>query len=128
MSFDRVWLSIYFASVSVMLVAAVFALAMRSMCRAPMVLDFVSSLTRDSTYFEGPHKNSTEGGAQRARRLGSIRVMVNMDSFTLNALYQRRRLATLVWKVSSTSAPFEDPRVHNYVARPFVIFQLATSS
>jgi hypothetical protein len=75
---DRVWLSIYFISVSVMFTAAVFALAMRAMCRAPLLLGFVSSLTRDSTYFENPgiSKNSTEDGAQRAKRLGSIRVMV----------------------------------------------------
>jgi hypothetical protein len=75
---DRVWLSVYFISVSVMFVAAVFALVMRAMCHAPVVLGFVSSLTRDSKYFEGLeiHENSTEDGAQRAQRLGSIRVMV----------------------------------------------------
>lgn len=128
MLFDRVWLSIYFASVSVMLIAAVFALAMRSICRAPMVLGFVSSLTRDSTYFEDPHENSTEGGAQRVKRLGSIRAMVNMNSFTFNALYQHRRLATSALKVPSASEPSGDPRVHNYVARPFVICRLATNS
>jgi hypothetical protein len=61
-----------------MFMAAVFALAMRAMCRAPVVLGSVSSLTRDSIYFEDPelHANSTEDGAQRAKRLGNIRAMV----------------------------------------------------
>ncbi|CBX98348.1 predicted protein [Plenodomus lingam JN3] len=37
---DRFWLSIHFVSVGVMFMAAVFALAMRAMCRAPVVLGF----------------------------------------------------------------------------------------
>lgn len=75
---DRVWLSIYFVSVGVMLLAAVFGLVMRALCRAPVLLGYVSSLTRDSAYFEdcGLHLNSAEDGSERSKRLGKTRVMV----------------------------------------------------
>ena len=75
---DRAWLALYFISVFVMLLAAVFALVMRALCRAPVLLGFVSSLIRESPYFNGPeiYQNSVEDGAQRSKRLGAMRVMV----------------------------------------------------
>ncbi|KAF2646127.1 hypothetical protein P280DRAFT_524825, partial [Massarina eburnea CBS 473.64] len=49
---SNVWLTLYFVSADVMLLAAIFSLVMRVRCRAPSVLGYVSSLARDSTYFE----------------------------------------------------------------------------
>ncbi|KAF2653263.1 hypothetical protein K491DRAFT_680660 [Lophiostoma macrostomum CBS 122681] len=75
---DKPWLITYFISVSVMLTISVFALVLRSRCRAPAILGYVSSLVRDSTYFDdcGIDGKSTEGGAEWSKRLGKLRVMV----------------------------------------------------
>jgi hypothetical protein len=61
-----------------MLLAAVFALVIRALCRAPVLLGFTSSLTRDSAYFNDPEMsvNSVEDGSERTKRLGAMRVMV----------------------------------------------------
>ncbi|KAF2821583.1 hypothetical protein CC86DRAFT_106527 [Ophiobolus disseminans] len=74
---DRPWLATYFIAVSIMLAAAVFALVMRALCRAPVLLGYVSSLTRDSVFFtDADHKSTTEDGPQRSKRLGKMCVMV----------------------------------------------------
>jgi hypothetical protein len=56
-----------------MFAAAVFSLVVHYRCHAPQILGFVSSLTRDSTYFEGVRGNSSEDGAKTAKRLRSLR-------------------------------------------------------
>ena len=75
---DRAWLAVYFISVGVMFFSAIFSLVVRSKCRAPVILGFVSSLVRDSTYFEGPdvYQNSAEDGVDKSKRLGKLQVMV----------------------------------------------------
>jgi hypothetical protein len=75
---DKPWLVMYFISVGVMFLAAVFALVLRSRCRAPAILGYVSTLVRDSTYFDdcGIDGKSIEGGAETSKRLGKLRVMV----------------------------------------------------
>lgn len=75
---DRAWLSIYFIACGVMFFAAVFSFVMRTLCRAPIILGYVSSLIRDSTYFEDSsrYKNSTEDGLEKSKRLGALRVIV----------------------------------------------------
>jgi hypothetical protein len=75
---DRPWLAVYFISVCVMFCAAVFALVMRALCRAPTVLGYVSSLVRDSSYFipQAHGATSAEDGPEKSMRLGAMRVMV----------------------------------------------------
>jgi hypothetical protein len=75
---NRTWMQLYFVSVDVMLLAAIFALIMRWQCRAPAVLGYASSLIRDSAHFEdcGTYRNSVEDGPEKTRRLGKMMVMV----------------------------------------------------
>lgn len=75
---NKAWLSVYFLSVAMMLAASLVALVIRARCRAPVFLGYVSSLLRDSTYFQshGMQGNSTENGSAKARRLGNLRIMV----------------------------------------------------
>lgn len=72
------WMALYFTSVAVMLAACIFSLVMHSLCRAPAILGFTSSLMRDSVYFNDPKYslNSTKEGPKRSKRLGSVKVMV----------------------------------------------------
>lgn len=72
------WMILYFISVTVMSCAAIFTLAMRSQCRAPTILGFVSSLARDSLYFNDPiyRMNSTTDGMGMSKRLASVQIMV----------------------------------------------------
>lgn len=72
------WMILYFVSVAIMFLAAVFSITMHYRCQAPPILGFVSSLVRDSAYFsyDGMQGNSAEDGADKARRLGSLQVMV----------------------------------------------------
>lgn len=73
-----VWLTIYFVSIGVMLFAAIFSLVVHSQCRAPAIIGYVSSLIRDSRYFEDGdvYGNSAEDGAEKSKRLGRLKVMV----------------------------------------------------
>ena len=75
---SSVWLALYFVSVSVMLSAAIFSWIVRSQCRAPSILGYVSSLIRDSTYFEdyGVNTSSVEDGVEKSRRLRGLKVMI----------------------------------------------------
>ena len=75
---DIPWLITYFVSVFVMFLTAIFALVVRSRCRAPAVLGYVSSLTRDSIYFQdcGLDASSTETGPQRSQRLAGLKIML----------------------------------------------------
>lgn len=72
------WLVVYFIAVAVMLLAAIFSLVIRSLCGAPAILGYVSSLTRDSSYFKDfrMYKNSTEDEPARTKRLGRLKVMI----------------------------------------------------
>jgi hypothetical protein len=76
---NRAWMGVYFVSVAVMFLAACFSLVMHSLCRAPQVLGYASSLVRDSKYFEdviGVYGNSVEDGPEKSKRLGRMRVML----------------------------------------------------
>ncbi|KAF2727384.1 hypothetical protein EJ04DRAFT_479071 [Polyplosphaeria fusca] len=75
---SKSWLAVYFIAVAAMFFAAIFALVVRSFCCAPPILGYVSSLIRDSTYFEdsGIYKSSTENGPDKTRRLRGLKVMV----------------------------------------------------
>ncbi|KAF2819257.1 hypothetical protein CC86DRAFT_388070 [Ophiobolus disseminans] len=75
---DPVWMTVYFVATGVMLFAAVFALVVRSKCHAPIVLGYVSSLIRDSTYFQdrSVYYNSAEDGPSKTGRLRNLQVMV----------------------------------------------------
>jgi hypothetical protein len=76
---NRAWMAMYFVSVAVMFLAACFSLVVHSLCRAPQVLGYASSLVRDSRYFEdvtGVYGNSVEDGPEKSKRLGRMRVML----------------------------------------------------
>jgi hypothetical protein len=68
------WIVLYFISVTIMFAASIFSLVLHYRCHAPQVLGFVSSYTRDSTYFNDYQHSSCEDGIARTKRLGSIRV------------------------------------------------------
>lgn len=73
---DYPWIVTYFIAIFLMLGAAVFTLVMHWICKAPPILGFVSTLLRDSKYFEDESGNSTEDGPQRTRRLRDVRVKI----------------------------------------------------
>jgi hypothetical protein len=72
------WMIVYFISVAVMFLAAVFSLVMRHGCHAPGLLGYVSTSIKDSVYFqdEQVQGNSAEHGASKTRRLRKMKVMV----------------------------------------------------
>jgi hypothetical protein len=72
------WMTVYFISVAVMSLAAVFSLVMRRGCHVLGLLGYVSTSIRDSVYFqdEDVQGNSAEGETSRTRRLGKMKVMV----------------------------------------------------
>ncbi|KAF2030769.1 hypothetical protein EK21DRAFT_111641 [Setomelanomma holmii] len=65
-------------SVAVMFLAAVFSLVMHSQSQAPPIIGYASSLIRDSTCFQdsGVSGSSAEGGPEKSKRLGRLKVMV----------------------------------------------------
>jgi hypothetical protein len=73
---NRPWVMIYFISVGVMFLAAVSSLVLYYRCHILPILGFVSSLTRDSKYFEGVQGNSYEDGTKRAKRLRAMGVKI----------------------------------------------------
>ncbi|KDN71479.1 hypothetical protein CSUB01_07832 [Colletotrichum sublineola] len=72
------WVTIYFLSTAVMLLAAFSSFFMHWYTSSPQVLGFVGSLIRDSPYFS--HVNhagsSTESGEEISKRLGHLKVGV----------------------------------------------------
>jgi hypothetical protein len=72
------WIILYFVSVAIMFFAAVFSLVMHHRCHAPSILGYVSSLIRDSKYFDDGEiqGNSAEDGTGKTKRLGSLQVMI----------------------------------------------------
>jgi hypothetical protein len=72
------WMTVYFISVAVIFLAAIFSLVMRHGCHAPGLLGYVSTSIRDSVYFqdEDVQGNSVEGGTSKTRRLGKMKVMI----------------------------------------------------
>lgn len=75
---DLPWIILYFLSVAIMFFAAVFSLIMHYRCHAPPVLGYVSSLIRDSKYFDDGKilGNSAEDGTGKTKRLQYLKVMI----------------------------------------------------
>jgi len=75
---STLWMVIYFASSTVMLLGAIAAFVLRLWCRAPEILSFVSSTTRDSEYFKDltADENSTRVGPDISKQLRRTQVMV----------------------------------------------------
>jgi hypothetical protein len=75
---DIPWIILYFVSVAIMFFAAVFSLVMHHQCHAPSILGYVSSLIRDSKYFNESEVqgNSAEDGTGKTKRLGYLKVML----------------------------------------------------
>lgn len=75
---DVPWIILYFFSVAIMFFAAVFSLVMHHQCYAPSILGYVSSLIRDSKYFDESEiqGNSAENGSEKTKRLGYLKVML----------------------------------------------------
>lgn len=76
---DIPWTIFYFVSVGVMLSAAVVSIVLQTRCTTPPVLGYVSSLVRDSVYFDQDRMrgNSTESGVQKTERLGDVNVVLS---------------------------------------------------
>jgi hypothetical protein len=74
---DVPWMVVYFVSVGIMLSASLVALILHARCTAPSMLGYTSSLVRDSVFFDQDNVrgNSTESGTQKAKRLGSLKVV-----------------------------------------------------
>jgi hypothetical protein len=68
------WLAIYCASISVMLIAALFSIWCAFNTTIPDVLSYCSSLTRDSKYFDFAKGGSTLDGVVRAKMLRNVEV------------------------------------------------------
>lgn len=75
---DPLWMTIYFLSTAVMLLAAVASLLLRCFISAPQILGLVGSLARDSSYFSNttPGWTSTESGEEISKRLRDVKVGV----------------------------------------------------
>jgi hypothetical protein len=70
------WMTLYFISVVIMFFAAIFSLLLHQRCQGPPILGFVSSLARDSRFFDELRGNSAENGTETTKRLGKTNVMV----------------------------------------------------
>ncbi|KAL1798197.1 hypothetical protein ACET3X_002234 [Alternaria dauci] len=75
---DIPWIVLYFVSVAIMFFAAVFSLIMHHRCHAPPILGYVSSMIRDSKYFDDGkiQGNSAEDGTGKTKRLQYLKVMI----------------------------------------------------
>lgn len=75
---SKIWIVIYFVSASMLAAAAMAALFFRYSCRAPEVLGFVTSMTRDSEFFQGvtSHEDSTRTGPEVSKELAGTTIMV----------------------------------------------------
>jgi len=70
------WLAVLFASSVILLVAGVAGVIWDSRIIGPDILGFASSLTRNNKYMDLPKGDSTMGGAERARMLRDVEVMI----------------------------------------------------
>lgn len=83
---NMAWLAVYFVANVIVLVAAVVALYMRSICRAPDILGNVSSILRYSRHFDDSALKSAIDGtaAARVKHLGKVRVRIgDVENFAL---------------------------------------------
>jgi hypothetical protein len=80
----RPLVTIYFLSIAIMFAAAIFPVVMHYYCNAPPILGIVSSLVRDSKYFENIQVirkgdvqcNSSEDRPTRTKPIRAIRAQV----------------------------------------------------
>jgi hypothetical protein len=72
------WMILYFVSVTIMFFAAVSSLILHQRCQAPPILGFVSTLVRDSKFFDDSQTqgNSAENATEKSKRLGKTKVMI----------------------------------------------------
>ncbi|MCJ1383335.1 hypothetical protein MMC17_006448 [Xylographa soralifera] len=70
------WLAVLLGSSVVLLVAGVAGVIWDSHIVGPDILGFASSLTRNNKYMDLPKDESTMGGAERARLLRDVKVMM----------------------------------------------------
>ncbi|KAK5089360.1 hypothetical protein LTR70_007093 [Exophiala xenobiotica] len=74
---NYVWITVLLIVSVILLLCALASLALRIFTIAPDILGFVSSLTRDSPYFESLSPGgSLLDGEQRARKLRSLKVQI----------------------------------------------------
>lgn len=74
---SRAWIAVLFAATLALQVLAVAGVVLEWLVvRAPDVMGYVSSSTRDNRYFEVPAGGSTLVGTERARLLGGVRVRI----------------------------------------------------
>ncbi|KAK0649541.1 hypothetical protein B0T16DRAFT_456949 [Cercophora newfieldiana] len=73
------WAATLLASVSILLIIGVASVVLETMLVAPDILGYVSTLARNSKYLRLPGIKAGPlgmGGAERARRIGGVRVMM----------------------------------------------------
>lgn len=71
-----VWISLFFASIAVMLLASAATFVLSARTRAPDVLGYVSAQVRNSPYFQDPvsKEGTTLDGAEQARKWRHLKV------------------------------------------------------
>lgn len=70
------WVIGYFVCAGLLLVAGTLSVIVESMTVAPDVLGYVSTVARNSKYLQLPKTNSAMSGGERARVLGTTKVMM----------------------------------------------------
>ena len=70
------WLSVLFICSTVLLLASIMSMIMDAHTIVPDMLGYASTLARKSKYVDLPKVNSSMSGAERARKLGDHRVMM----------------------------------------------------
>ncbi|MCJ1475377.1 hypothetical protein MMC13_004039 [Lambiella insularis] len=73
---SRPWLAVIFASSAMLLAVGAASVVFDAQTIGPDVLGFASSMTRNNKYINIPEDNSTMSGAERARMLGDVKVMM----------------------------------------------------
>jgi hypothetical protein len=68
------WLSLYFISCSVLLMAVACGVVLNRMVVAPEILGFMSALTRDNPHVRIPGGGTAMSGIQRSRLLKDVRI------------------------------------------------------
>lgn len=74
---SRPWITVLFVATLILQALAVAGVVLdKLVLRAPDIMGYVSSSTRDNAFFPLPMSGSTLGGTERARLLGGVRVRI----------------------------------------------------
>ncbi|CAD6588389.1 MAG: hypothetical protein ASARMPREDX12_003254 [Alectoria sarmentosa] len=73
---NRMWAAILFVASIVLLLCGICGVIVKHMARGPIILGYVSTMTRDNPYIDLPSGGCTLDGLQRAKLLKDIKVKV----------------------------------------------------